>query len=209
MSAHTRGRRTGVWPLAAVTTVAVLVSCSSTDDAAGLSVSGLRDTARSATDSCPVHWDLDKAAARADVHSTSEPDEIDAELDDDAADDSALGKAGGATLDCDYRLGRQTVTVRSIAVEHGHALYLTAPSIAVHAELTSDQLGGYLDKALKSGPDSPVLTPDHNVASAVLPVEGDGDIALVITFSDDPHHNSLSRHQVKVMARELASQAEW
>ncbi|MFJ3823031.1 hypothetical protein [Streptomyces nodosus] len=213
MSAHVRRRMRWGAPAATAAALALLVGCShgSSEGSDKLSVSGLRDKARAAAEdatNCPVHYDVSRAAAKADVTGTAEPGEVSAELDDHAEKDEPIATFKGAVLECAYQLAGEPVTVESIAVERGRAVNLMAPKISADAGLGIDPLKTYLDKVAKADLNAPVLTESGNVASIGLPVDGKGDIALVVTFGEN-QHTRLSSHQVSVMTAELAGQAKW
>ncbi|MGW1894431.1 hypothetical protein ACWCP6_29945 [Streptomyces sp. NPDC002004] len=215
MTAHIRRRwRTSSWgPAAVAVSLAVLAGCSggASDGSAKASVSGLRDKARAAakgTRSCPVRYDLAKAADKAGVSATAKAGRVSAELDEKADSDSPLARSKGALLECDYRLGGEPLFVETVAVERGRAVGLMAPHIDMDAGLGIDALKAYLGEVEKADLGTAVITPSGNVASVRIPVDGAGDIALVITFGDN-RHTALTGHQVSAMTEELARQAKW
>lgn len=173
-------------------------------------MSGLRDKARGAADhasGCPVHYDLNKAAAKAGVTGTATSGRVNAELDENADKDAPISTFKGVALECDYRLAGEPVSIESAAVEHGRAVGLMAPQISADAAMDTSELKAYLNKLTKAGLGTPVLTPSGNVATIGLPADGAGDIALVITFGVD-QHTALTGHQVSGMTEELAHQAK-
>ncbi|MBO8193210.1 hypothetical protein ITI46_16265 [Streptomyces oryzae] len=211
----------GGWTVAVVV-AAVLASCSqqAMDESRGgdrggdrseqqrsapLSVAAVeRMAARPGTD-CPVHYDLAGAARAAGVAGAGavEARSVEGERPDGA--DSPLAQAGGALVDCGYRLGEERIRLFTVAVTKGTAVNVLLPQIQHDAALSMDALLAYADRARRAKRGEPLLTSTGNVAAVRLPTAGDGDLALVLSIGK--HHTRLSRDQVTKLATHLADQA--
>lgn len=194
---------------ATLAAAALLAGCSS--GGSDLTVSGLRDKAAPAAKgaaSCPVDYDIAAAARKAGLAGRTKDGRATAETTAGASADSPIAQAKGVDLECAYTVNGEKITVQTVAVEKGRAVYLMAPLIARDAALSSSQLRTYLGKAVKSDPHRAAVTPSGNVATVPLPASGTGDLALVTTFGADGK-TTLTPHQVTVLAEALSHQATW
>lgn len=206
-----RGVRPGAAVVAAVAAAAVLAACSDSSQMDGLSASGLRDKVRTAPKegkNCPLDYDLDKAAASAHVSGHAEPDSAIVALPEDADKGAVLRTANATDVECDYRLGSETVSVETVAAEKGDAGNLLAPVIQRNAHMSTTQLEAYLPLTQKAPSGSPVLTPTGNVALVRLRADGKDSVVVLVSFGVD-EDTHLTSSQVRTISGELASQASW
>jgi hypothetical protein len=189
--------------------VAAIGACSGGSD--GLSASGLHDRVRTAgkeSTRCPLDYDLAGAASAAHVAGRAEPAGAEVTLPEDADKDGVLRTARATLVECEYRLGSETVTVETIAAEKGEAVNLLAPLIQRDAGISMSQLTTYLRGVQKTSTGTPLVTPSGNVASVRLRGAG-GDTAAVVVSCGGDGGTKLTAHQVAAFTGELAGQAAW
>jgi hypothetical protein len=214
-------KRTRVTAIASATAAALLVvsGCGSANAGHGLTVSGLHDKARTAqshtTQSCPLNYNVGEAAKKIGVADPVEPahDEnaVSVETADSAGSGSALEQAAGTLVECDYQIGSDRVAVYTTGVERTpqfSALGLMMPRIGSDAQLASGALASYFDQAQKAVLGTATVTSSGTVAAVRLPVQGGGDIALVLSAGDQGHA-ALGADKLKTLAESLAAQANW
>jgi hypothetical protein len=189
--------------------VAALAACSG--GSGGLSQSGLHDKVRSAgkeTTRCPLDYDLAGAASAAHVAGKAAPVAADVSLPEDAAKGSPLRTDRATLVECEYRLGSESVTVETIAAEKGEAVNVLAPLIQRDAAMPVSQLTTYLRGVQKASTGTPLVTPSGNVASVRLRGAGGDSVAVVVTCGSDGD-TKLTARQVGALTGELAGQASW
>jgi hypothetical protein len=180
-------RRLLIW-MALLAGTTALSGCSSSDGQK-VSVDAVRKAAAEDKPvNCPVDFDLPGAlrsggvdrpvalsSASAEVSKTEMP----------AADSmtaqqngmSPLDAAAGAFLECDYRIGDDTLTIRVTATRAQAAIALLAPQIQRDARLAASELQPFFDS--RPGPGE-VKIAGGSVAVAGLAADG-GDAALMVS----------------------------
>jgi hypothetical protein len=205
-----RGRRVGA-AAAAVAAAGVLAACSGDGGPAALTQAGLHDKVRSAgkePTACPLEYDLDKAASAARVPGSASPVSAHVDLPEDADKDAVLATAHATDVECDYRLGAETVSVETVAAEKGSAAALLAPLVQRNAGMPSGQLAAYIGTVQKAPTGTPVATPDGSVALVRLRAAGGDSVVLMVSCGTD-HDTKLTAKQVTALAKDLGGQARW
>lgn len=167
--------------------VPLLAACSS-DEA---SVDDLRQVAADAGDSpgdCPYDLDVsdalgeDATAGDVDVEVSKETEPADDPIEAQQQGGMApLDAAAGSFVSCDYAVGDGTTTVfvTTAAVGDDAAAFLLLPQLQAEADLSVDDVQSYADEI--GDPGSAQVTPGGTVALVVVPVDGDGSAALMVT----------------------------
>ncbi|MFI0898310.1 hypothetical protein [Streptomyces sp. NPDC020983] len=211
MTVHIRGRGArAVAAVAAAAAAAVLTACSG-DGGSALSQAGLHDAVRSAAGesaACPLDYDLGKAASAAHAPGSARPVSANVDLPEDADKDAVLSTAHATDVECDYRLGAETVSVETLAAEKGTAAALLAPLIQRNAELSSGELSAFLADVQKAPTGTPVVTPTGTVALVRLRGAGSDSVALMVSCGTDGD-TKLTAEQVRGLAKNLGGQAHW
>lgn len=205
--------------VAAAAATGVLAACSGGGGSAALTQAGLHDKVRSAAEgstACPLDYDLDKAAAAAHVPGPATPVSAHVDLPENADKDAVLATAHATDVECDYRLGAETVSVETLAAEKGSAAALLAPLIQRNAGMSSGQLAAYLGDVQKAPTGAPVATPTGNVALVRLRAAGGDSVVLMVSCGTDSGTDSgtdnrtkLTAEQVSALAENLGGQAHW
>jgi hypothetical protein len=197
--------------------VLVVAGCSgsSSDE---LTVSGLHDKARAAGGSCPVSYDIAKAAHKAGASGAATPqsgaDAVTADVRETSEKDSAAQKYGATQLECDYRIGADDITAYTVGVERGSALSLMLPRIQAAGQLSMSDLRSYYETAQKAKPGTASVTSSGNVATVRLRVSGKGDLILVVSATSagsgsSTGHAAIKATELTSLAEDLAAQARW
>jgi hypothetical protein len=174
---------------------------------------------------CPVRFDVARAAKRAHVPGAAGPGAVpgsadssgpaatgqeatapDADAEAARADPvhsrlSGLAVANGVFADCTYHVGRSTIVVRTYAAGRGGSIALGLPQISHDAKVGVDQLERYLNALRKAGIGTPVPVGDGRLVGVRLPVDGPGDAALVVSVDA-----AMTPEQASSLARALADQ---
>jgi len=193
----------------------VLGACGNGGSSPKPGVSGLVKLAtgvHTGTRTCPVPYDLAKAAGKAGAPGTARPvtgdDAVTADTEKAAEPGSLLRKNGGAVLTCDYLLGSETVRIVTVGTRKtGTAIPMVLPEVQRDAGMASGQVTSYFQRVHSADPGAATVTPSGNVAIVGLR-SGSGDLAVVVSLGDDGH-TSLSTSQVRTLAATLAGQADW
>ncbi|WP_189969939.1 hypothetical protein [Streptomyces violascens] len=190
----------------------LLTGCSQGPDSGALSVAWVRERAKatgsSGASTCPVKYDIvaaAKASGQGGQAGTSPGGPAaTADVDDPTADpDSPIRRSEGAVLDCVYRIDAQKLHVYTVGVGKGAALALLAPRVQSDAEMSTAQMKTWLNKAATAERGQPVATPGQSVVSVRLPMDGPGDLALIVSLGQ----NAKADPQLEHLAKELAGQA--
>ncbi|MFD7337900.1 hypothetical protein ACFV98_18130 [Streptomyces violascens] len=200
---------------AALGTAALLLTgCSQGPDSGVLSVAWVKERAKATgmgsagAPKCPVTYDI-VAAAKTSNHGDqagTSPDgpAATADVDDPTADpDSPIHRSDGAVLDCVYRINAQKLHVYTIGAGKGAALALLAPRVQNDAKMSTAQMKTRLDQAATAQRGQPVATLSQSVVSVRLPLDGPGDLALIVSLGQ----NTKADPQLAHLAKELADQA--
>jgi len=159
---------------------------------------------------CPVAFDLPSALKSGGVNETATLDSADAEVSktDTAAADplaaqqngmSALDAAAGAYIECDYRIGGNTLDIRLVATRAKAAIALLAPQIQRDAHLAVAELQAFINT--KPGPGE-VKTAGGTVAVGGLAADG-GDAALMVTSDVPELHDDALRKVTETLAAQV------
>jgi hypothetical protein len=197
-----------------VAAAVVLTACSGGSGKGGLSESGLHDKVRTAAKEgtrCPLDYDLDKAASAAHVPGPAKPVSASVSLPEDADDGAVLRTAQATDVECDFRLGPESVSVETLAAQKGTASNLLAPLIQRNAHMSTTQLKAYLGLVLKAPTGTPVVTESGDVALVRLAGAGGDSVVLMLSCGagQDAQPTKLTSAQVSDLADHLASQAHW
>ncbi|MFI8853352.1 hypothetical protein [Streptomyces sp. 891-h] len=205
----------GGWTVAVVV-AAVLASCSQQGEdkrgsdggssarqaSAPLSVAAVERMADGPGASCPVRYDVARAARSAGLDGAVEAGSVEGELPDGA--DSPLARSDGALVDCGYRLGKERLRLFTVGVRKGRAVTVLLPQIQHDARIGMDELLDYAGRLQRDRRGEVRLTPSGNVAAVRLPAAGEGDLALVVSAE---YGARLSRTQLTELTTRLAAQA--
>ncbi|MFD9823286.1 hypothetical protein [Streptomyces violascens] len=131
------------------------------------------------------------------------PDGPAATADFDGPPDSPTGRFDGALLDCVYRINSQELHAYTVGVGKGKAVGLLAGPVERDAQMSTAEMRTWIDKAATAERGLPVPTPGHTVVSVRLPVDGQGDVALIVSLGE----NAKADPQLERLTKELAGQA--
>ncbi|MFF3432086.1 hypothetical protein [Streptomyces sp. NPDC002602] len=210
-----RDRRFG--PLiGAAAAVTFLAGCQS-GSAPALSLGGLTKTAdaipREGQASCPLSYDITKAAKAAGADGASAPGSLKepgaavatAEGGNRAEAGTPLAQNPGALVSCVFHIGREEVVVHTAATRHSQAVAPLAAIVAQLAGSSTDDLIAYINRMAEAKIGEPVVTKSGNVAAVRLKLDGEGD-AVMVVGAGDTGHSSLGRERITVLATSLADQ---
>ncbi|MFI6690039.1 hypothetical protein [Streptomyces sp. NPDC050485] len=188
----------------------LLTGCSKGSDSGALSVAWVKERAKATgtagAPKCPVKYDIaaaGKAAGYGDQAAGTSPDGPAATAAFDGSPDSPIRRFDGATIDCVYRVNSQELHAYTVGVGKDLAVGLLAPQVQVDAKMSTAEMGTWLDKAATAERGLPVPTPGGTVVYVRLPVDGPGDVALIVSLGD----TAKADPQLARLAKELASQA--
>ncbi|MFD4740519.1 hypothetical protein ACFWNR_33760 [Streptomyces virginiae] len=204
--------------ITAVTAAALLAACQS-GGAPPLSLSGLTKTvdgmAPDGTDTCPLSYDIAKAAKTAGVDTAAGPGSVTGadgpavtgEGGKRAEPEEPLAQNPGALVSCTFHIGTEDVEVHTIATRKPQASAPLAPVVQQQAGMSIDDLIAYMKKAGEAKAGEPVLTGSGNVATVRLKLDGEGDAALLIGIGKSGG-SSLEPARVGALAEALARQVQ-
>ncbi|MFJ4775371.1 hypothetical protein [Streptomyces sp. NPDC088762] len=210
-------RRYGL-TIAAVTAAALLAGCQS-GGASPLSLDGLTKTVDGmpprGADSCPLPYDLTKAAKTAGVDAPTGPGPV-----KDTGEPLATGDGGknappgsplaenpGALVSCTFHIGQEDLEVRTVVTRNPSAGNQLAPLTQQLAGMSLDDLTAYMKQVGEAETGEPVVTGSGNVAGVRLKPDGDGDAYLLVSVGEDGR-TSLGRAKVESLASALADQVQ-
>ncbi|MEV5944128.1 hypothetical protein [Streptomyces sp. NPDC051994] len=190
----------------------LLTGCSQGSGSGALSVAWGKERAKATgtagAPKCPVKYDI-VAAGRAAGYggqAGTSPDGPAATAEFDSPQDSPdtpIRRFDGSLLDCVYRINSQELHAYTVGVGKGMAVGLLAVRVASDAKMSTAEMGAWLDKAATAKRGQPVATPGSTVVSVRLPVDGQGDVALVVSLGE----KAKADPQLEHLAKELADQA--
>ncbi|CAL9594504.1 hypothetical protein [Streptomyces sp. enrichment culture] len=204
---------------AALITAVLVTGCQGGSDTDPLSLSGLTETADAVpddgTDSCPLPYDIDRAAEEAGTDGTAGPGPVqNADVPVATAEGGKRAEPGdplavnpGVLVSCTFHIGQDDVQVHTVAAQKRHAVYPLAPVVSSLASLTGGEATGYLEKAGAAEAGKVVVTDGGSVASVRLELDGEGDAALLVG-AGEKGHTSLTSKQVGALAQALAAQVQ-
>lgn len=186
----------------------------------GLTVSGLHEKAlavpKGTLKACPLSYDVGKAAGKAKVSGSAAlrpgPDSVTVDTPENSGPGSAAKQNGATFVECDYRVGRDDVTVYTVGAENGHALEIVLPIIQRDGELGRTGLESYDRTAGKAKPGTATLTSTGTVATVRLPGSGKGNVVLVVSAAPSDQNAdkpAIAATQLGKVAEELAAQTRW
>lgn len=209
-------RRYGL-TIAAVTATALLAGCQS-GGAAPLSLSGLTETvndmAAEGTDTCPLPYDITKAAKAAGIDAPAGPGSVDGgdgplatgEGGKRAKPGEGLAENPGALVSCTFHIGQEDVEVHTVATREPQAIAPLAPVVQRLAGMPVDGLVAYMKQAGEAKAGEPAVTGSGNVAAVRLRPDGEGDAFLLVGVGEG--RTSLDWERVSDLARTLADQVQ-
>lgn len=173
--------------MGAVLVAGALAGCSS--GGGGITVDAAREAASGAGPSpaaCPVPFDVGAALpgravrpgqVRVQVAKTTTPaaDPVVAQRDQGM---SALDAAAGASIDCEYGVDGRTLDAWLVVTPIKAAVVVMAPKIAQAGKLSVTQVQEFVNR--RPGPGEVEVAPGGDVAVARIPIDGDGDAALLV-----------------------------
>lgn len=209
-------RRYGL-TIAAATAAALLTACQG-GGAAALSVSGLTKTADALPDkgaaACPLSYDIAKAAKAAGMDGEAGKGSL-----EDPDDQVATGEGGkrtvpgdalaenpGALVTCHFHVGREDVDVYTIATEKRPAIAPLAPMVQYFAEVSVEDLSGFLKEAGDAKPGVPVATENGAAAAVRLRLEGEGDAYVLVGIEKPAGAAPSDGKRITALAKALAGQ---
>lgn len=207
------GKHTGL--AVAIVLAGVLASCSDSGPGTGtgsgdrgeaaLSVGKVKEMAADPGETCPVSYDMAATVKAVGIGEPVKDGKVEGETADKSDPEAPLNEFQGALVSCGYSVGKEKARVFTVGTGKWTAVNVLLPQIQHDADMDMDELKSYADKANKATRGKPVLTPSGNVASVRLPVEGKGDIALILALGDGT--TALTKAQVTDLAKELAGKA--
>lgn len=204
---------------AALTAATLVVGCQS-DGGGGmapLSLSRLTGTAddmpAKGSDTCPLPYDMAKAAKTAGLDAPSGPGPVrgdddpvaTAEGGERAEPGEPLAENPGALVSCVFHVGRDDVQVHTIATRERHAIAPLAPLIQTLSGVSTDDLISYVKKAGDARAGDVTGAGSGNVAAVRLGLDGDADAFLLVGAGENGTA-SLDRKQVAGLTEALAAQ---
>ncbi|MEU9378495.1 hypothetical protein AB0D94_32710 [Streptomyces sp. NPDC048255] len=210
-------RRYGL-TIAAVTAAALLAGCQS-GGAAPLSLSGLTETANDmapeGADTCPLPYDITKAAKAAGADAPAGPGPLNADGDPIATAEGgkhaepgeALAENPGALVSCSFHIGQEDVEVHTVATRKPQAIAPLAPVVQRLAGMPVDGLVAYMKQAGEAKAGEPTVTSSGNVAAVRLKPDDEGDAFLLVGVGD-AGRSSLNQQRVADLAKALADQVQ-
>ncbi|MFI6986337.1 hypothetical protein ACIBSV_48345 [Embleya sp. NPDC050154] len=198
--------------IAALGLSAVVVASGCTSDSPhedeAMSVQDLRERTRKVDKGtpCPFRFDVAAAARAAGITQPVRPGDPQSEGSETPARPAqpatpAVGTAPAGPeipaspavwgITCNYEVGASRLEVHVVGSSAADtAINMFAPVIQRGGALKTDDLVGFLRDATAAGPGTVMVTPGRGtVATARLPVAGDGDIAVVLTST---HQDALA-----------------
>lgn len=207
------GKYTGL--AVAVVLAGVLASCSESGKGSGsgssdngeaaLSVAGIKKMAADPGDTCPVSYDMAAALKAVGVKEPVKEGKVEGETADKDDPRAPLTLFRGALVGCAYGVGKEKARVFTVGTGKGTAVNTLLPQVQHDSQMDLDAVQRYGERARKAPRGKPLLTSTGNVASIRLPVEGKGDIGLILAFGEGG--TALTKAQVTDLTKELAAQA--
>lgn len=192
--------------LAAMVAAAGCTSDSSAEDRS-ISVQDLRDHQSTIKQDspCPFRFDVAAAVRHAGITQPVQPGEPQTEVDEAPARPAEPGVPAVADtparpempaspavwgITCNYQVGASELEVHVVGSSAAEtAINMYAPVIQRAGALRTDDLVGFLRDANTAAPATVMVTPGQaTAATARLPVTGDGDIAMVVTSTNQEGH---------------------
>ncbi|MGW0468725.1 hypothetical protein ACWDX6_26235 [Streptomyces sp. NPDC003027] len=207
---------------AGITVLSTLVGCGSGGPDTGGSLSLDRsitlaeETGKDGANSCPLPYDVGKAAEAAELDETIEPGAAGAEADEPVATAEGgrrtdpqspwAGKAG-AWITCSYHVGGEDLDIHTAGTEAGSAVNFLLPTTQHASGMSVEELKSYHEKTAKAKPGEAVPSKGGNVVTVRLDSGGKGDVALLLTVGESDK-STLKPEQVLELARTFATQAK-